>query len=457
MRGRALETSVNRRLGQITIFGNLILVALCVTTPPAHAIPAFARKYSLPCSACHEAWPKLNNFGTVFRDNGYQLGNDRDEPLTQVPSYWPITFRITPQWHRESNERVAVDNTPGDAASGQTEQRVTTRGFDYSGVDIWAAGTLLKNISFVVLPSSDSDGNFHFESVWVRFDNLATTRWLNLKFGKFELDNPVSEKRMLTLSDNGGFYQNYHFTPVGDSNTFTGIGNNQLGIELQGHSANSYTRYSVALLSASNGEPGLSVGRGYDAYFSVSHAFEVRRLGLQRFGAYDFTGESPTFSLTSNGQPILGTAIGNKPFYRLGAYAINYVGKFDFSEVYMHGSDNAYLGTATIAGQPLPLGARSAAWNGGFVESDYVYSTHLVLVARYEAIRMSRQALLSTPGDLGNIDAATVAYRWYPFMHSRAGLAWHQEYSWVRSRSTSPLTARDAVGSSIFMGFDFAF
>src|ERR1700684_2081777 len=137
------------------------------------AIPAFARKYGLPCSACHTAWPELNNFGQVFRDNGYQLGNDRDAPLTQVPSYWPITFRITPQWHRESNERVAVDNIPGDAASGQTEQRVSTSGFDTSGVDIWAAGTLLKNISFVVLPSSDSSGNFHFESAWVRFDNLA--------------------------------------------------------------------------------------------------------------------------------------------------------------------------------------------------------------------------------------------------------------------------------------------
>ena len=27
------------------------------------AIPAFARKYGLPCSACHTAWPELNNFG----------------------------------------------------------------------------------------------------------------------------------------------------------------------------------------------------------------------------------------------------------------------------------------------------------------------------------------------------------------------------------------------------------
>jgi hypothetical protein len=255
-----------------------------------------------------------------------------------------------PQWHHESNERVAVDNIPGDAASGQTEQRVTTRGFDYSGVDIWAAGTLLKNISFVVLPSSDSNGNFHFECVWVRFDDLATTRWLNVNFGKFELDDPVSEKRMLTLSDNGGFYQNYLFTPVGDSNTFTAIGDNQLGIELQGHSANSYTRYSVALLGASNSEPGLPVGRGYDAYFSVSHAFEVRRLGLQRFGAYNFAGESPTFSLTSNGEPIPGTAVGNKPFYRLGAYAIDYVGKFDFSEVYIQGSRQCLPGHSHDSG-----------------------------------------------------------------------------------------------------------
>src|SRR5665213_1270653 len=86
-----------------------ILILSGFSTLPANAIPAFARKYSLPCSSCHEAWPKLNNFGQVFRDNGYQLGNDRDAPLTQGIAYWPITFRITPQWHRESNERVAVE------------------------------------------------------------------------------------------------------------------------------------------------------------------------------------------------------------------------------------------------------------------------------------------------------------------------------------------------------------
>ncbi|HEY2547443.1 MAG TPA: hypothetical protein VGI46_15345, partial [Candidatus Acidoferrum sp.] len=72
------------------------------------AIPAFARKYGLPCSACHTAWPELNNFGQVFRDNGYQLGNERDSPIWQNPSYFPITFRITPNWHRESTNNLAV-------------------------------------------------------------------------------------------------------------------------------------------------------------------------------------------------------------------------------------------------------------------------------------------------------------------------------------------------------------
>ena len=58
----------------------LILAILLLGIAPAYGIPAFARKFGLPCSACHEAWPMLNNFGQTFKDNGYQLGNDRDAP-----------------------------------------------------------------------------------------------------------------------------------------------------------------------------------------------------------------------------------------------------------------------------------------------------------------------------------------------------------------------------------------
>ncbi len=95
---------------------HLIAYALSLTllllagSQSAMAIPAFARKYGMPCSACHEAWPKLNNFGQTFKDNGYQMGNDRDAPIFQQPAYWPIALRITPNWHRESVNRTDIDN-----------------------------------------------------------------------------------------------------------------------------------------------------------------------------------------------------------------------------------------------------------------------------------------------------------------------------------------------------------
>lgn len=444
-----------------------LLIVLSAASRPAFAVPAFARKYGLPCSACHEAWPKLNNFGLVFRDNGYQMGNERDAPIFQHPAYFPISFRMTPQWHRETNNAMAVDIVPGDPKSGLTETGVKMSGFDLSGLDLWTAGTLSDNISFLVLPSADATGAFHFESAWLRFDNLAKSRWLNVKFGKFELDTPVSEKRFLTLTNSGGFYQLYHYVPVSDINSFTGIGNNQLGVELMGHSANSYTRYAVSVLSSNSGQTNLPTAHTYDYYGNFSQAFELPKIGLQRVGAYGYVGQSPTYYLTSNGTPIPGTGQGNRPFYRAGAYGTWYINKFDFSTVYMHGKDNAYLGTGTPAGQSsLPDGARAPIWNAGFVEAHYTVNPQLVLVGRYETIRMSQQALpagsdlgngLTATNSMGNTNAWVAGYRFYPIMNSRAGVAWHMEYAQVRTIGSSPVTGGNVRSSSILAGFDFAF
>src|SRR6516165_6690560 len=95
-----------RRVG----FAIAALWFVASSATPSRAIPAFARKYGLPCSACHLGWPILNSFGQSFRDNGYQLGNERDSPIYQNPSYLPITFRITPQWHLEHKNHVPIDS-----------------------------------------------------------------------------------------------------------------------------------------------------------------------------------------------------------------------------------------------------------------------------------------------------------------------------------------------------------
>ena len=68
----------------------------------------------------------------------------------------------------------------------------------------------------------------------------------------------------------------------------------------------------------------------------------------------------------------------------------------------------------------------------------------------------------------GNLDAFTIANRWYPFMFSRAGLALQQEYSWVRSNGVTKqggaygntcltVPTCNISSSSVFIGVDFDF
>ena len=437
------------------------------TTPSAHALPAFARKYGLRCSACHESWPMLNYFGQKFKDNGYQLMNDRDAPIWQNASYWPITLRMTPFWSRESVNKVAVDSAP------TGEQKITTTGFNLGGLDILTMGTLEKNFSFQLVPSSEETGEFHFEAVNVRFDNLFHSPWLNVKVGKFELDSFISEKRTLTLSGSGGDYQLFHFIPVGDGNIFGQVGDNQLGVEWMGHSDNDCTRLSAAVFSSTDGNVDLPYGQNsYSAFFAGSQAFSAGKLGVQRIGGYAMYGVAPTTYLTSGGVPIPGSGIGNKTFSRVGFEGLFYLGQhLDFQVFTQHGSDSAWFGacygdiitgTCDPASQNnttgvLPAGARNPTWNGAFVETHYVYSPQLTIFQRSEWIRMSEQAFATNPSNLGDIDNYVVGYRYNPFMTSRAGFAFHNEYSWIRQRGTSPVTATDLSSNSLMLGFDFDF
>ncbi len=455
--------------------------ASALPTGKVMAIPAFARKYGLPCSACHTAWPELNNFGMVFRDNGYQLMNDRDSPIWQNPSYFPITFRITPQWHRESTSNQPVDSIPGGGTgSALVSRTVTQAGFDLSGMDLWSAGTLYKNISFQLLPSSDSFAVWHFESAWVRFDNIKGSSWLNFKFGRFELDNLISEKRFLFLSANGGLYQVYHFNVPGSLNDF-GIGDNQIGMELLGHNADSSTRYSVALLSSNEGGTGLTESnlpggapsnRSFDGYMAFTKSFNAGSWGYEQFQAYAYVGQRGTYyqTTTQAGVTTPLVALGNEPFYRIGFAGQLHFKNLELLPYFMHGHDSAYLGTGTPDTGPLPTGAHAPSFNGGFIEGQYFVNPQLVFFGRFEKIDVGQQAFSGTPGDYGNVTAYSVGYRYYPIMFSRAGLAWHNEYSISKSVGIVPESgdgtglpplpfpnSQNVWSSSIFIGFDFDF
>jgi hypothetical protein len=436
----------------------------------------------------------LNYFGQKFKDNGYQLMNDRDSPIWQSPGYWPVTFRITPIWHRLStNENVDTYSTIGGVSTvtGTGIERITSTGFDLSGLDFHTGGTLEKNISFYVLPSSDPTGAFHFETVMGRLDNLFGSSWLNVKLGRFELDNLLSEKRILTLTGEGGIYQTYHFIPVGDGNIFGQIGDNQLGLEWLGHSADDRTRLSAALISSNDGNVNLTLGsNSYTGFFTGSQAFDAGRLGVERLGFYAMYGDAATYYRTLGGIPIPGSGIGNKSFSREGFVGqLYFTQHFDVQIVTQHGQDSAWFGQGygnavatdgnggtTCVGNPgtngcppdntpgttLPAGARAPSWNGATFEAHYVYSPQLIFIGRYELERMSQQSTVGLASNLGNISNYTIGYRYNPFMTSRAGFAWHNEFDLFHQNGTgptSPVTGAptNLTISELLLGFDFDF
>jgi hypothetical protein len=476
-------------LGKVSVchlqrLGLVFLLIFLLCPEGAFPIPAFARKYGLPCSACHESWPMLNWFGQQFKDNGYQIGNDRDSPIYQNPGYWPATFRITPFWERNSLDKTQVD---GPAGPGGNEAKTTVNGFNWSGLDFHTGGTLAKNFSFYVLPSSDEFASFHFESVWARLDNIGGSPWFNIKLGKFELDNLLSEKRILTLTDVSGVYTNYHFQPFSSpgvpENYIFGIGDNQVGLEYLGHSADDRTRVSASLLTASDSPlgalPDVPFASAYEGFFTASQAFQAGSLGVQRIGGFAFLGQAPTYyqyNLTTTtqvgvdsvtGAPVTstttagipGTGTGLKGFQRYGILGIWYIKNFDITTIFFHSHDSAWLGTnsAAIPGAVLPVGAHAPTWNGGLFESHYVFNPQLILINRYELVRMSQQAFSTNPGNLGNTDVLTFGVRYNPFMNARAGMAYHAEYAIMWQKGASPVTFTTETTSNLLLGIDFDF
>jgi hypothetical protein len=211
-------------------------------------------------------------------------------------------------------------------------------------------------------------------------------------------------------------------------------------------------------------------GKTVDVYAAASQAWNVGGIGMLRAGGYAYFGEWPTFFQTAGGvpntSPFTGTGIDNKPYYVAGGFGTLFTDRWTLSGVYLHGNMNAYLANNTSpALGPLQTGARSATWNGGFLEGIYMQTPQLEFIGRFETVQMGQQGDPVNTGDQGNLNAFTVGFRWYPFMFSRAGLAYHTEYSFVSSKGIGDtggvfvptVNNANSLSSSVFLGFDFHF
>ena len=487
----------------------LVSFEISFLLPEANAIPAFARKYGVPCNVCHvPGFPKLNDFGNQFRDQGYQFGADVDLPTHEniTMGYWPLSMRTTVGYQ---------------AASVRTDgSGVSTGGFGFTGLDILSFGLLHRDISFgiVYTPGLGSAGfgtvpggsSSDLESAFVRLmrlerflgvEGVPGTYLMNLKVGKFELDVPFSEKRSPTLNTPFVMYHYVAGTPyfAGISGTSTSsyanpnsfvVGANSPGIEMSGITKTAVTdgvfRYSLAGLSTNtfsgplsgcgggncpNGAPPGTGGRNVNFYGHMTQSFggygivTGHRIGL--FGVY---GNAPT---TVNATCPTCQAVGGsgQPFYRMGAdVSLTFDGQWNLFGALVHGNDSKNLFVAQGIAN-----AQNASWNGAFVELDW-YPTQLPLVGmpgwffayRYDIIRNDRQGDPTFAKNYNNVDSHTFLVRYYIHQSSRTDIALHAEYNTYRTvgvgsanavlgNGTCAPACGNLLGQTMLVGLDFAY
>src|ERR1017187_1682432 len=100
------------------------LLAFCfalVIPQPAHAIPAFARKYGVKCYACHTIPPALNKNGYMFKRLGYRMPPDEMDGTKPAPKITEldkdIKFNLTNALALVMQGSFTVDKTVADAGN----------------------------------------------------------------------------------------------------------------------------------------------------------------------------------------------------------------------------------------------------------------------------------------------------------------------------------------------------
>lgn len=431
------------RTARVLFAGGSALMLLTFLSPPsASAFPAFARKYGLRCTACHEAWPVLSDFGRAFRDNGYQLLLGKDTPTTTPLSYIPFAVRITPHYEYDTASHQTTDQGTMTFKSG---------GVADVGLDLLTGGTLFDNVSFLVVPTGfTADDGVTLESAWVRFSNVGGSSWANFKLGKHEVDLPRAAHRPWNLTDTGFLIYGYH--SPGSASIYD-MGENQRGIEWVGHDRGSMTRAAVSVFNVeeSPGSRDVFDTPGVYAHVTREWLFDGYGLSAFRIGVFGSYTKWPIAGLTADGEPIPGQGGDLKGSSKIGFDAHFWLGPnvtpLHVILTFAHGEDDKAL---------IPDATRNGTFNGGFLEIGYTPTLKTTVFARYDLVKNQNQGLPDVPKDFNDVDAQTIGIRHTFNFTNRAEYALHAEFTSMRTKLAAD-DGSDVRTNTLFLGIDFAY
>jgi len=423
-------------------------LAVVFTAGRADAIPAFARRTGMGCPACHDAWPRLNDFGELYRDRGYRVDSISDEAWYRALTNVPVSVRTSVGYQYQNLTNQATD---------QGAVTTTSGGFIFPAADLLFGTAFSDHVSALVVASGfGRDGTVALESAWGRINDIYTP-WLNVRVGKLELDLPMSEHRTYTLTQP---YLVYHYHSPGSSNGFS-LGDNQLGAEVSGHCPN-HVGFRYALAVSSDGGSPTASQWAFSAPTIYGHVTQTvlprsRLLSRVRVGFFFDVGWTPSQfkTLTPMGgapAPVAGTGFQHRLVFQTGGELHATFGPLArplmLSVVWLYGEDDKDL---------IANSAQNGKYHGGFVELAYTPLLALTAFFRYDGVYALQQGDPTQPPATGDQTAFTAGVRYAIWQAAWGSLMGHAEVSTTNTENAATLAMPAAVrGTLAFAGFDFA-
>lgn len=183
----------------------LLAVSLLVPVGTAGAIPAFARRYKVSCSLCHNPIPKLTDFGAQFAANGFRFASgeeprdtlDTGDALLALAREFPLAVRLDAYAQAYANGRAVTDfQTP-------------------YGIKILSSGPFSKNLSYYFYAFLFERGEVGgVEDAFLHLNDLGGQP-VDVALGQFQISDPLFKRELrLEFEDYAVYRANVGDVPV---------------------------------------------------------------------------------------------------------------------------------------------------------------------------------------------------------------------------------------------------
>jgi len=163
----------------------LTLLFAAAAAAPADAIPAFARRYGVPCSLCHDPIPHLNPYGELFAARGYVMSEDdtvgtdsHGDPLLRLNNTLPLAIRFDAYVRASGSRSVRWDfQTPVIAK-------------------LLSGGQVARGLSYYIYLLLSEDGKIGgVEDAWLMFRQPAGIP-ADITIGQFQVIDPLWKREL---------------------------------------------------------------------------------------------------------------------------------------------------------------------------------------------------------------------------------------------------------------------